>query len=285
MATMYLRRRAAFSAGLAFWLPNKTDDENRRLFGPQASRWGHGHDYIVEVTVAGEVDSKTGMVVNITDVDRALKRHVTGPLHHKHLTHEVAHFRDTPPTPENIARFVADQFGAHFPQALARLARVVVWESPTLWATFSKENEETMVALTRSLDFAASHRLHAPALSDQENDALFGKCNNPNGHGHNYHVEVTVVGEPDPTTGALVDLQALDDVLDREVMARFDHKHLNLDTPDFRDLNPTSENLTRVVWDHLEHNIPGRARLYRVVVRETDRNYFEYYGEHGKPLL
>ncbi len=280
---MYLRRRVAFSAGHAYWLPNKSDAENRRLFGPWASRWGHGHNYVVEATVAGEIDERTGMVVNITDVDRALKRNVTGPLADKHLNYEVPHFRDTPPTLENIARFVADQFASHFDDPAARLVRVVVWESPTLWATYLTEKK--MIALTRSLDFAASHRLHAPALSDAENGEIFGKCNNPNGHGHNYGVEVTVVGDPDPVTGMLVDLSAFDDVLDREVMARFDHKHLNLDTTDFAGVNPTSENLTRAIWDHLEGEIPAPARLYRVVVRETDRNYFEYYGENDGPLL
>ena len=281
---MYLRRRVAFSAGHAYWLPDKTDDENRRLFGKYASRYGHGHNYVVEVTVAGAIDERTGMVVNIVDVDRVMKQHVTGPLADKHLTYEVPHFRDTPPTLENIARYVAERFSAHFTDPAARLARVIVWESPTLWATLNLERP-TMIALTRALDFAAAHRLHAPGLSDEENQRIFGKCDNPNGHGHNYGVEVTVVGHPDPVTGMIVDLAALDDVLDREIMARFDHKHLNHDTPDFKDVNPTSENLTRAIWDHLEKNVPAPARLYRVVVRETDRNYFEYYGENGAPAL
>ena len=281
---MYLGRRVAFSAGHAYWLPNKTDDENRRLFGKYASRYGHGHNYVVEVTVAGAIDERTGMVVNIVDVDRVMKQHVTGPLADKHLTYEAPHFRDTPPTLENIARYVAERFSAHFTDPAARLARVTVWESPTLWATLSLETP-TMIALTRLIDFAAAHRLHAPGLSDEENQRIFGKCDNPNGHGHNYGVEVTVVGTPDPVTGMIVDLTALDAVLDREIMARFDHKHLNHDTPDFKDVNPTSENLTRAIWNHLQNNIPAPARLYRVIVKETDRNYFEYYGENGGPAL
>ncbi len=279
---MYLRRRVAFSAGHAYWLPDKTDEENRRLFGAYASKYGHGHNYVVEVTVAGAIDEVTGMVVNIVDVDRVMKQFVTGPLANKHLSYEVPHFRDTPPTLENIARYVADRFSAHFTDPAARLARVTVWESPALWATLNLE-KPTMIALTRTLDFAAAHRLHAPALSDEENRRIFGKCDNPHGHGHNYGVEVTVVGEPDPVTGMIVDLAAFDAVLEREIMARFDHKHLNRDTPDFADVNPTSENLTRAIWDHLENNVPAPARLFRVVVKETDRNYFEYYGENGGP--
>ncbi|MBC8104338.1 MAG: 6-carboxytetrahydropterin synthase [Cytophagales bacterium] len=287
MGTMYLRRRVAFSAGHAYWLSGKTEDENRRLFGPLASKWGHGHNYVVEATVAGEVEPRSGMVVNIVEVDQVLKKFVTGPLADKHLNHEVGHFADTPPTLENIARYVADQFRSHFRNPAAHLARVTVWESPTLWASLTLGDKETsdMIALTRAFDFAASHRLHAPALSPDENRQVFGKCNNPNGHGHNYGVEVTVVGDPDPVTGMLVDLAALDTVLDREVMGRFDHKHLNLDTPDFADTNPTSENVTVAIWNHLEKAIPAPARLYRVIVKETDRNLFEYYGATGGPSL
>jgi 6-pyruvoyltetrahydropterin/6-carboxytetrahydropterin synthase len=277
---MHLRRRVTFAAGHAYWLKNKTEDENRRLFGRWASPWGHGHNYTVEATVAGEIDEATGMVVNIVDVDRVLKAHVTGPLADKHLNYEVPHFADTPPTLENIARYVAERFTANFPDPNARLTRVTVWEAPNLWATLELETENApVIALTRSFDFAAAHRLHAPGLSDEQNREIFGKCNNPRGHGHNYGVEVTVTGEPDPTTGMLVDLAALDAVLEREVMARFDHKHLNDDTPDFAEVNPTSENLTRVIFDHLRDKIPVPARLAKVVVRETDRNYFEYTGD------
>jgi 6-pyruvoyltetrahydropterin/6-carboxytetrahydropterin synthase len=279
MAQMYLRRRVAFSAGHAYWLTQKSDDENRKLFGKWASRYGHGHNYTVEATVAGEIDAQTGMVVNITEVDRVLKEYVTGLLADKHLTYEVPYFADTPPTLENIAQFVAERFVAHFDKDSARLTRVVVGESPTLWVTRELEGEKPMVLLTRAFDFAAAHRLHAPGLSDEENRAIFGKCNNPNGHGHNYGVEVTVTGEPDPVTGMIVDLAALDAVLEGEVMARFDHKHLNNDTKEFAHLNPTSENLTKVIWDCLSEKIPSPARLYRVVVKETDRNYFEYYGQ------
>jgi len=280
MATLYLRRRVTFSAGHAYWLPNKTEDENRALFGKWASRWGHGHNYVVEAVVAGELDKRTGMVVNIVDVDKVLKTYVTGPLADKHLTYEVPHFADTPPTLENIARYVADRFSANFHDPAARLTRVTVWEAPNLWTTLDLIQEKPLVYLTRSLDFAAAHRLHAPGLTDDENIAVFGKCNNVRGHGHNYGVEVTVVGEPDPVTGMIVNLSELDAVMDREIMARFDHKHLNDDTPDFAAVNPTSENLTKVIFEHLAPNIPAPARLYRVVVKETDRNFFEYYGDN-----
>ena len=266
-----------FSAAHAYWFPNRSDEENRALFGKWASKWGHGHNYDVEVTVIGELDESSGMVVNITDVDRALKRALK-PLRDKHLTYEVPHFATHPPTTENIALFLAAAFSREFVDPTARLSKITVWETPTLSATLDFQESDTMVALTRSIDFAAAHRLHAPGLSERENLTLFGKCNNPNGHGHNYGVEVTVIGEPDPTTGMIVDLLALDAVLEREIMARYDHKHLNDDTEDFRVENPTSENLTLAIWRHLVNKIPAPARLQKVVVRETDRNFFEYTG-------
>nr|WP_309694131.1 6-carboxytetrahydropterin synthase [Armatimonas sp.] len=277
MAQLALRRKAMFSAAHAYWFPDRSDEENRALFGKWASKWGHGHNYDVEVTVIGELDESSGMVVNITDVDRALKRALK-PLRDKHLTYEVPHFATHPPTTENIALFLADAFSREFVDPAARLSKITVWETPTLSATLDFQESDTMVALTRSIDFAAAHRLHAPGLSESENLAIFGKCNNPKGHGHNYGVEITVIGEPDPATGMIVDLLALDAVLEREIMARYDHKHLNDDTEDFRAANPTSENLTLAIWRHLVNKIPAPARLQKVVVRETDRNFFEYTG-------
>lgn len=245
MARIYLKRRVTFSAGHAYWFADKTEDENRALFGKWASRYGHGHNYVAEATVAGDIDEKSGMVVNIVDVDRVLKKYVTGPLADKHLTYDVPHFRDTPATTENIARYIADRFNAHFTDPNAKLTRVVLWETHNLWATYDLEKNQML--LTRSLDFAASHRLHAPAFTDEENQTIFGKCNNPMGHGHNYGVEVTVSGTPDETTGMLVDLVALDKVIHQEVMERYDHKFLNGDVADFAHANPTTENLTREI--------------------------------------
>lgn len=137
------------------------------------------------------------------------------------------------------------------------------------------------VSLTRAYDFSASHRLHSKKLTDDENREIFGKCNNPNGHGHNYEVEVTISGEPDERTGMLYSLEALDQVVEEEVLLPFDHKHLNLDVPDFADRNPTSEVLTVVIWERLARRISvsGNPRLSKVLVRETARNSFEYRGE------
>ena len=135
-----------------------------------------------------------------------------------------------------------------------------------------------MVFLTRSYEFSAAHRLHSPLLGDERNQEIFGKCNNPYGHGHNYRVEITVHGPVDERTGMMVDLTYLDRVVEEEIIGRYDHKNLNLDTEEFRELNPTTENLVKVIWRRLAPRLK-RPLLYRITVHETEKNCFSYYGE------
>ncbi len=123
---------------------------------------------------------------------------------------------------------------------------------------------------------SASHRLHSAALTDEENQAAFGRCNNPHGHGHNYVVEVRVAGPVDPETGMVVNLADLDAVVRARVLDRFDQGNLNCDEA-FRNLVPTTENLCRVVFDILKPNLPA-GELECVRVEETENNSFEYYG-------
>ena len=124
---------------------------------------------------------------------------------------------------------------------------------------------------------SASHRLHADALTPKENRAAYGKCNNPHGHGHNYVVEVLVGGEVDPETGMVVNLAALDEVVRKGVLDRFDHTNLNLDSL-FANLVPTTENLCRAVFGLLKDAMPA-GELEYVRVEETENNFFEYYGK------
>jgi 6-pyruvoyltetrahydropterin/6-carboxytetrahydropterin synthase len=138
--------------------------------------------------------------------------------------------------------------------------------------------------LTRRYRFAAAHRLHNGALSADQNARLYGKCNNPYGHGHDYVLEVTVVGPVDPTTGMVFNLVVLDELVQREVMERFDHVHLNLDTESFRSRVPTTENLCVEIYNLLEAALcdTGGARgaqLERVRLEETPSNFFEYQGK------
>jgi len=134
------------------------------------------------------------------------------------------------------------------------------------------------VRVTRRVHFSAAHRLHNPALSDAENRELFGLCNSPNWHGHNYELDVTVEGEVDPTTGYVIDLKTLRDVLEEAVLPDLDHRNLNLDVPWLEGVLPSSENLVVAIWKRLEPHIP-QGKLRRLVLWETPRNYVEYTGE------
>ncbi|MCL6507900.1 MAG: 6-carboxytetrahydropterin synthase [Bryobacteraceae bacterium] len=132
--------------------------------------------------------------------------------------------------------------------------------------------------MTRRYRFAAAHRLHAAAFSEQENQALYGKCNNPNGHGHDYVLEVSIAGPVDETSGRVLSPAALDRLVAEQVIAAFDHRNLNAEVPEFSDIPPTTENLAHLIrrrllarWGELGHS----ARLAGIRLRETKRNTFE----------
>lgn len=131
-----------------------------------------------------------------------------------------------------------------------------------------------MIFFGRRVSIAMGHRLHNPAFSDERNRTLYGKCNNPNGHGHQYTVEVTVAGEVDAQTGFGANLPLIDEVLRHEVVERFDHHDFDRDFPEFSAVISSGENLARLFWDLLAPHLP----LARVRVEETDKNSFEYFG-------
>jgi 6-pyruvoyltetrahydropterin/6-carboxytetrahydropterin synthase len=266
-----LTRTARFSAGHRYYRSHWSEEENRRRFGACARPHGHGHDYAVEATVEGELDVALGMVVNITEVKAALLQALE-PLDGQFLDENHPLFKDRIPTTENLARVIWIRLLEHLPNC--RPVKIRVYEMPTLWSEY--RGEEDAMYLTRVYEFSAAHRLHSPALSEEDNASVFGKCNNPHGHGHNYGVEVTVSGTVDPDTGMIVDLGCLDEIVNRRVVDRMDHRHLNFDLPEFEQLNPTSENLAVVVWNLLRPEL-GEA-LVKVGIRETERNYFEYAG-------
>lgn len=126
--------------------------------------------------------------------------------------------------------------------------------------------------------FNAAHRLHNPALSDEQNKEIFGKCNNPNFHGHNYVLEVWIEGAIDPATGYVIDLKIVKDLIKNEITDRFDHKNLNLDCKEFLNLNPTAENIAVVCWDLLRSKLDTKYEL-SIKLWETENNLVEYNGQ------
>lgn len=262
-----LGRRSFFSAGLSLHNPAWSDERNRAVFGKAAAP--HGHDYVLDAYYRGMVATEDGMIVNITDI-KPLLAEVLGGLEGRFLNEEVDYFRARRPTAENVVDFLWQELPAQI--ASGRLVRLRLEESPRLRV----QRTEHAMQVTRNYEFAAAHRLHAPALSEEENDRRYGKCNNPRGHGHNYGLEVTVEGAPDGETGWIIPPAELDAIVDEEVYNRFDHKHLNEDCPEFAGLIPTSENLARVIFDLLRPRLDGAGRrLAKIGLHETQKNYFE----------
>jgi 6-pyruvoyltetrahydropterin/6-carboxytetrahydropterin synthase len=133
------------------------------------------------------------------------------------------------------------------------------------------------VTVCRAEHFNAAHRLHNPAWSDEHNYQVFGLCNSPNYHGHNYNLTVRLTGEVDSDTGYVYDMKRLSTLIKREILDRYDHRNLNLDTEDFRALNPTAENIAVVIWQRLRPHLEAALTL-SVTLHETDRNFVEYHG-------
>jgi 6-pyruvoyltetrahydropterin/6-carboxytetrahydropterin synthase len=134
-----------------------------------------------------------------------------------------------------------------------------------------------MVLITRKIEFSASHLYHNPALSAEENKRVFGKCNNPHGHGHNYTLEVTIEGEPDPSTGMVLDLVELKGILEKEIMQRMDHRFLNYEVAELEGKIPTCENIAIVIWELLGPKISS-GKLHRVRLYESSDLFADCYG-------
>ena len=334
---VYLTRKIEFSASHLYNNPAFSPEENRRVFGKCNNPGGHGHNYVLEVTVGGETDPQTGMVLDLVELKQVLESEIMQRMDHRFLNYEVAELAGKIPTCENVAMVIWQLLEPQINRKIGQghLHRVRLWESPDLFADCFGDGEEKesadpphhpdrmirgmtrqgsgeqaagrmdresqdaasvsrakpnaaaaaatgtsanghRVSLTRRYSFAASHRLHSAQLDEAANQRVYGKCNNTYGHGHNYVVEVTVAGAPDPATGMIAHLTELDRFVEREVLDPFDHKYLNEDVPAFRERVPTTENLCMEIFERLK-TFPG-ARLEKIRVEETGKNSFEYRG-------
>ena len=261
-------RRAQFSASHRYWLPEFDEAENQRLFGACSKVHGHGHNYVLYASLEGELD-QYGMVENLSVVKQVIKREVTSQLNYSYLNDTWAEFQETLPTTENISRIIWQKLAPHLP-----LVNVRLYEHPELWTDYKGNNMEA--TLTVKTHFSAAHRLAIPSLSFEENQEIYGKCARPNGHGHNYHLEVTVAGEIDERTGMLVDLGALQNVIDEYVIEPFDHTFLNKDIEYFAEVVPTAENIAVRIADLLRSPIAEiGAELDKVKLIESPNNSCE----------
>lgn len=243
--------------------------------GPITNSWGGWptatgiQPYLVLRTrVEGEPHSGTGYLCNIALIDR-LVRERTIPLVRTLVTRPSL-------TGEMLIRAIADALRPH---ALAG-TDWVDWQlfvTPFLSYTLTS-GAPAMVNVTQCFEFSAAHRLHCDSMSDDENRRTFGKYNNPNGHGHNYQFEVTITGDPDASNGVVLPIAKLEQIVHEHVIERLDHRHLNQDCPEFATLNPSVENIARVIWGMLAGQL-APATLKRVRVWETPKTCADYEGQ------
>jgi 6-pyruvoyltetrahydropterin/6-carboxytetrahydropterin synthase len=282
---VHITKRAEVATSHRCFRADWDERQNAAVYGLEARP--HGHNYLVEATVSGPLDPNTGMVTNLKDVKAAL-RGVLAAYDHRDLNADHPDFTDgLVPTTERVLAGIFDHLAAALAPGLddgGRLERVRLLEGED--AAYEVHHPDSPLApsprkdamlVTRRYRFSAAHRLHSPHLSEAENRETFRDCNNPNGHGHDYALEVTVKGEVDPATGLAANHAHLDKAVREGVVDRFDYRNLNDDVPEFAHAVTTSENIVKTVWDILEKRL-GEGVLYRVRLAETRDNAFEYYG-------
>ncbi len=236
-------------------------------FGGYPSLTGAGQYFALQVSLAGELQPATSYLLNIKQVDDVVRREVV-PIVGEHV--RANRFGGGARTLLHVFDLLRRAF------ANASLDALTLRLTPFLSLEI-RSTEHPMVRLSQKFEFSASHRLHNPALSDEQNRASFGKCNNPHGHGHNYEVQVTLLGMPD-ANGVLVDVPAFERVVSGTVIEPLDHNNLNTEVPEFRDLIPSVENIAMVIYKMLKPKFDqgGGAKLASVTVWETPKTWCEY---------
>jgi 6-pyruvoyltetrahydropterin/6-carboxytetrahydropterin synthase len=246
---------------------NPTPDE--QLAGPPSNSYGGypsltgiGHYFAARVTLAGDLEPQSQYLINIKRIDQAV--------------------RDALPAVERAVRagttaaaLLASLFQPLRSRWPSQLAELSLSLTPFLSLSI-QPSEHPMMRLSQKFEFSATHRLHNPHVSDEENRRTFGKCNNPLGHGHNYEVQVTLLGTPGDR-GTLVDIPLFERTVAETIIDKFDHKNLNAEVPQFRDLIPSVENIAKVIHELLKPKLQSdRSRLASVTVWETPKTWCEY---------
>jgi 6-pyruvoyltetrahydropterin/6-carboxytetrahydropterin synthase len=249
-----------FSAARKTMSPRLSAEENARLFGSSTSM--HGHNYRARLTFRSKRFDGNGPLVGYDAIDACL-RALRAKLDHHYLNEEVVGLKDRPITTESLARYIYERVKTMMP-----VHRVRLHERDDFFAEAWADN---IVFLGLHVGFHASHRLHTSALSDAENSKLYGKCNNPRGHGHGYLTEATVGGEYDARSGMLYDFVALKNAIE-ESLEPWRDRHLDLETEDFRDAPSTGENIVRALWPKIDNRLG--QRLVRLRLWETANNRF-----------
>jgi len=288
-----ITRRATFSSSHRYWLPELSPEQNEARFGACSLAPGHGHNYELIVAMGGGLDAD-GMVLNLSEVKHAIRSQVSAQLDFRCLNEvwpefDVSRPEGRLPTTEALGQAIWTRLAPLIPLVGLRL-----YEQANLWvdllppaATSSAPAPSTATLavpmeafLSIRTHFAAAHRLARPELSQSENEAIYGKCARPHGHGHNYLLDVSVRGRVDPRTGMVCDLAALQQLVDDLVVEPFDHTFLNKDVAHFATTVPTAENIALHIADLLSAPIAGLgASLHKVRLQESPNNAAEVFAE------
>ena len=251
-----------FSAARQTMSPRLTLEENQKLFGAAASPFGHGHNYRARLTFRNEPDAGGNLFVRFGEIQRCVES-LRAELDHKNLNREVPALIDQPITTENLARYIHERVGGK-----VRIHRVRLHERDDF---FAEHWDGGRYFLGMRIPFSAAHRLHARGLTAEENASLYGKCNNPRGHGHRYLVEATIGGPFDERSGALIDFDLFRTAL-AEAVRPWQDKHLDLEADEFKDKPSTGENIVQALWPRIDSGLEGR--LARLRLWETANNRF-----------
>lgn len=251
-----------FSAARRTYSPFLSDEENAQLFGVSSSPMGHGHNYRLRVTLTGPVAPEDGQIVPIEQSSTTIGK-LRAMLDHKNLNAEVPKLAGQPITTESLARFAYEQTGVQLP-----VSRVRLYETSNFFAEYDSHGQWR---LGYELPFNAAHRLHSRQLTNEENLAIYDKCNNSAGHGHRYRVEATIGGQFDERSGTLFNLADLHGRLSN-ILSQWQFKHLDLEVSNFADKPSTGENIIQELWPRVNSALGNRLIRLRVV--ETPNNRF-----------
>ncbi len=269
MSYGYITRRFRFSASHRYWVSDWSEEQNQTVFGSRTSKYGHGHNYILDVTLKGEVNPVTGMVINLSVVKQIIGT-VVSRFDHTFLNVDLPWFSNLQPTAENVARVFWNLIEPALPEGVF-LHRIRLYTTESVFAEFFGNDEEAV--FSKRFTFSATHRLQSDGLTDVENRDVYGKCNNEHGHGHNYEVIVSIRKSIDSITGMTMPLKEVEKKVRNFLNTELQGKRLDMEVGYFRDKPATSENLITFIRKGLEREL-GQC-LYRVKLKETNNNFFE----------
>ncbi len=271
MNSVVLTRRFYFCAAHYYRVKEWSEEKNREVFGIHSNPSGHGHNFVLDVSVKGEIDPVTGMIVNLTDLKRIITP-IVEQFDHTFLNKDLPYFESMQPTVENLAKLFWDLIEEKLPDGVF-LHRIKLKATDKVFAEYYGDN---LGVFCKKYRFSAGHRLFSIKLNDKKNKEIYGKCNNFHGHGHNYYLTVCYRGDIDEKTGMTIPLSELDRKV-KSFLKNLSGKRLDKDIDFFKDKPATSENLITYIKEELDKLLGGN--VFKLKLTETRNNFFEYLEE------